>query len=260
MPTIHSPTKKAQEDVVITLPVLEQSISKIVADTMEAKFSTLSSDFLAKISGIVDKCALLEQRQDKIEERIDTVASDLQCEITAVREEIKEQSRRMHKIMNIVLMGVPETCDGIKTAENIMKVILPSWKGPIPDVRVGDPNRPNKSHPRPLRITCSSAQDKATALKNCILLKGRDEFKTISVRRDLTKQQQQEWKTQAANRMSRMTTRSHTSSKRKLVENGSPSPSNDDGIMDTIWRRWRKLTTHEERFNQYWSSECTLIQ
>lgn len=165
MPITHSPAKNTREDIVITLPVLEQTISKIVVETMEAKFSSLSSDFLLKIGCIVDKCVLLEKRQDKIEEKIDTVASDLQSEISAVREEIKVQSRRMHKIMNIVMMGVPETCEGIKTAEKVMQVILPSWNGPLPDVRIGDPNRPKNSYPRPLRITCRTAVEKATALK-----------------------------------------------------------------------------------------------
>lgn len=199
---------------------------------MNTKFSTLASDFMCKISSIVDKVADLEKRQDKIESRIDTVANEMHVEIATVREEIHEQSRRMHKIMNIVMMGVPESEEGIKAAHSIMKIIVPSWCDEIPDIRIGDPNRPNQSIPRPLRITCRSAQGKISALKNCTLLKGLDQYKTISVRKDLTKQQQAEWKAQAVERQSRRATRSQSSSKRKHSDTGS-SPSSKEIRMDT---------------------------
>ncbi len=66
--------------------------------------------------------------------------------------------------------------------------------------------------PRPLRITLNSQSEKELALNNCKKLKGMEKFAKISVRPDLTKQQQHD-------RAARATTK-----KRRLTDPSSSQP------------------------------------
>ncbi|OXA43193.1 hypothetical protein Fcan01_22044 [Folsomia candida] len=225
MPTQHSPRKDESHDTsAMTNSSAElatnfTNLSNIISN----KFEDLSKELLNKVGSIVDRVTILEKRQDRIEKKIDEVAPDVHSEIAQVREEMQEQTRRIHKVLNIVMMGVPETKEGIAAATKVMGIILPAWTEALPNIRIGDPNR-KSPHPRPLRVTLRNAQEKSEALRNCWKLKDHQDLKTIAVRRDLTRKQQEEWKDNySRERTSKMTTRQD--SKRKRNDNATSSES-----------------------------------
>jgi outer membrane murein-binding lipoprotein Lpp len=150
-----------------------------------------------KIDNLVVKVQQLESRQDNLEQSVKELESNVHGELVAVREEIFEQKRRIMKMTNIVLMGVPESLEGMGMAQKVMKIIAPLFVMPLNENRVGDTTA---RKPRPLRLSFSSVKEKNEALKSCPKLKTHPELKHISVQRDLTKTEQNEWRSNATRR------------------------------------------------------------
>lgn len=99
----HHSTKRSAE--------LATNIGNL-SNIISTKFEELSKELLNKVSSIVNRVKLLEKRKngkDRIWEKIGEIASEVQSEVTLIREEIQEQTRRLHKVLNIIMMGVPET-------------------------------------------------------------------------------------------------------------------------------------------------------
>jgi len=109
-----------------------------------------------------------------------------------------------------------------------MKVILLNWTGAVINNRIGVANT---KAVRPLRIELPNVNIKKEALGNCRNLKEMAVFKHISVRKDLIKKEQEEWKTKAKENAG-MRTRG---SKRKLTE-AFVNPSRAKFLLDYI--RW----------------------
>jgi len=114
--------------------------------------------------------------------------------VDKIRAEFMEQRDRLIRLNNLVIYGVPESSDGLSLATDLMKILLPSFNGPVVDVRLGPKpmNPAATTRPRPLRIALNSANEQIIALKNRRKLKGMDIFKGISLNQDLTKKQQEE--------------------------------------------------------------------
>ena len=211
---------------------LEQKIATACGSAVKKEFETsnlvlkeFESKLLQKLDTIVDKVAAVEKRQDELEEKVVTMDSSTQQQFTSIREEIQEQKRQIMRMSNLVLMGVPESAEGLTTAKDIMKIVAPTWGGTLQDIRIGDPSG---RKPRPLRVTFSTAAEKNLALNNCKKLAGMELYKNISIRKDLTKLQQQEWKEKASQRETR-------GSKKRRHDNSSPSaqPPQKESRMDT---------------------------
>src|SRR5581483_1029458 len=104
-----------------------------------------------------------------------------------MREEIVEQKRRIMRLPNLIMMGVPESEEGFLLAEEVLKVIYPEWSGKVKDFRIG---KQNGTTMRPLRITFPNSMERNQALKGCKNLKHHPHLSKISVRKDLTKEEQ----------------------------------------------------------------------
>jgi len=115
----------------------------------------------------------------------DVLKTEIKTELCA---EVDEKLDRQKRSNNLIFMNVPESDQGIKTAAKIMKVLLPSNQIQIRDLRLG-PTK-SKLRPRPLRIVLPSSYDRFLAIQNCKKLRSIDEFKNISVCKDLTKAEQ----------------------------------------------------------------------
>lgn len=184
-----------------------------------------------------DKVERVEKRQDVLEKKVDAMESGVKQDLLSLREEIHEQKRRILRMSNIVMMGVPETAAGLQAAKQILSVIAPARNHTLHDTRIGDPNG---RKPRPLRIVFPSAAEKSAALNNRKLLAGREEFRSISVRKDLTHKEQEEWKAKVASRSSNGGRKTRASLKRKSDQEhiSQPRPkenrvevSTEDGNM-----------------------------
>ncbi len=146
--------------------------------------------------------ATLQSNQINLNERVSALEgadADLDREklLKDVRDEFQEQRQKIIRLNNIVLMGVEESANGVKLAEELLKLIVPNWVGPLVEIRVGDPAG---KLPRPIRVSLSNLLQKTATLKNCKQLKNRAEFNKISVRKDLTKKEQAEWREKAKDR------------------------------------------------------------
>lgn len=178
-------------DQTVTVELLGKTVEKAVNDAVAANFSSLSSGVLAEMQRIVDKVSILEKRQDSLEERVNNLDGQVWNEVQALREEIKEERRKIIRLPNIVLMGVPESQEGLEKAKQILAIIAPTFTAPLLDKRIGDANG---KKPRPLRVSLATANDKQAALRNCKKLKGLKQFESVSVRKDLTKAEQKQWR------------------------------------------------------------------
>jgi hypothetical protein len=204
---------------------LEHKITTACGAAVKKEFESFQTVLIQKLDTIVSRVAQVEKRQDDLEEKVTTIESNTQQELLSIRDEIHEQKRQILKMCNIVMMGVPETADGLTTAAGIMNVIAPTWGGTIQDNRIGDPTG---RKPRPLRIIFSNVAEKNAALNNCKKLANMQAYGGVSVRRDLTKRQQEEWKGKSAAR-ARPPTRGSTNGGGKGLKrpsNTSPSSSN----------------------------------
>lgn len=153
----------------------------------------------------------LKTTQDTILNRLSAV-EDIATNLTGVQEgvqnqlklidnEAKEQYQKLVRMSNIVLMGIPETDAGLLLANQLLALLHSEWKGPVIDRRIGE-KKSSQNQPRPLRVPVKHSLMRDEIIGHCSSLKGKDEYKGISVRRDLTKKEQQEWKAQGEVRRS----------------------------------------------------------
>ncbi|OXA39909.1 hypothetical protein Fcan01_25217 [Folsomia candida] len=132
---------------------LAKSIKAIVGEVLDKKFDEFQGLVIGEMRKLVDKVTHIEKRQDDLEEKVELLTAGIHNEFSAVREEIPEQRRRIIRMSNIVMMGVPETSAGLQVAKDIIKIIAPSFSGAIVDNRIGDSSG---RKPRPLRISFRS--------------------------------------------------------------------------------------------------------
>jgi hypothetical protein len=100
--------------------------------------------------------------------------------IRRLHEQLNEEKERLRRAHNILLMGIPETEDGLQQAADTMNLILPNIRVTIVNQRVGLIPTTN---PRPLRIFLSNAAEVRTALNQSKLLKTNPSFRNISPKR-----------------------------------------------------------------------------
>lgn len=204
---------------------MEQMESNILGqqNILQQSFGEAMKDLGAWRDKIDGDISSLKAVQESMQQRLSSVeeslvnSNDVNKEqlMQEVRVEMQEQRQKIIRLCNLVLMGVPESNEGIQKAEELLKLIVPNWVGPLTNIRIGEAAG---KHPRPIRVTLSTVQQKNATMKNRSMLKDRPDFKTISVRNDLTKKEQGEWKEHAKQRLEakgRMTTRSEAKRKRE---------------------------------------------
>jgi hypothetical protein len=177
-----------------TSTVCEQSRTKDVKNELVSRFSSLEHR-LGVLNCIVETVV---QKQQQLESKVNRMGSivddkllkastDVDKQIKIIRDELHEEQRKIARMSNIVLFGVPEKKEGLDLASNLLKLLIPDWKGHLDDDRIGAPPAPK---PRPLRVRLENYAQKRKALSCKRKLASRPEFRGISVQADLTKSQQ----------------------------------------------------------------------
>lgn len=191
------------------------TVQKVINESLDQRLATYHEQVMQSIGQVVGRVTELERRQDIVEKTVEQMDEAVRTEFQAVREEIKEQKNRIIRMTNAVMMGVEESSEGLNLAQDLLNIIAPGVIPKVVDTRVG---HPEAKKPRPLRVHFPSSQARDAALASCAKLKDDKRFQGISVRKDLTKSQQQEYKVKAVVRNNDRKTRS--SVKRKQDENG----------------------------------------
>jgi len=184
----HSPKKdyvneqKRSEEV--TLVTVLQAIK-----SMDAKINERLQHVEEKTNLIYDRVRELESKGLHMQDELEDVKSS----IKDCRDDIKEQTDRIKRRDNLIVMGIPENTEGEEMLTELITLILPDYYMMVMHDRVG-PKKENANHPRPIRLFLQNPKMKSTALKNCKLLKNHIRLQKVSVRKDLTKIEQLEKK------------------------------------------------------------------
>jgi len=132
-------------------------------DHTNQNISIINETMNARISQI-------EANQNKINiethREIQTIKQTVSNYFKAIKEDSSETRDMMRRMNNLILMGVPETQEGLKLVAELIQLILPDKTTFIRDTRVG-PIVKNQSHPSSLRIHLDNYGDKYAALKTC---------------------------------------------------------------------------------------------
>lgn len=205
--------------------------------TMVANFTQIRNSQSVLQSSVDQLKATQEsilQRLGNVEaltESLSTSQSELNGEVKALKDDAREQYQKLLRMSNIILMGVPETDAGLQLANNLLNFLHSEWKGPIVDRRVGDPTQ-NQGKPRPLRIPVKHSLMRDEIIFNCSKLKGKAEFAGISVRRDLTKKEQLEWRNQGELRRSQRKRKSNSGNSQDPNERTRKQAKGTDDNME----------------------------
>jgi len=190
---------------------------------MHDKFDSFKKDIAeiqSKLTKVEDEQKNLSKRVSSVEFKSKKHESDVQKNeerIKASEVRLQEEIERLKRSANIILFGIEETTDGVAKAQALLRMLLPAREGGFAMNRVGAP-APGQSQPRPLRVLLNNAGEKYLALRNRVLLKGREEYNGVGVRADETKRQRE-----ARTARSPVTTRAHTRNKRAMDNDGESS-------------------------------------
>jgi len=182
-------------------------------------------EFREDIKVIKHRLATVETAQDSLKSRVASLEKEnlghdkenrqTRKQLASTEMRLQEEIDRVKRSTNIILFGVPETEDGVSVAMYLLNTLIPHSATSYPMIRLGKPNESGNADtsPRPLKVSHSSFGERALALRNCRLLKDRDEFKGISVRPDETPEQRRN----RATRNAKKNTANNESSGRKRV-------------------------------------------
>jgi len=140
---------------------------------------------------ITNRITDLEGRYEEVPTDVDNLETQLDKMRQNVFTDIKEQNQRLIRKCNLIIMGIAENTEGKDLLNSLLEIILPPGVNPLVTERVGV-LKEGKPAIRPLRIVLPTTQHCRITLKNCGLLKNKQEFKKISIQKDLTKVQQDE--------------------------------------------------------------------
>jgi len=208
--------------------------------SLDLKVDSICKD----IRTLQDGQKTLERRASGLEDSVKTqlenheklvkITSDLEATVSDLREE-QDRIRRMN---NVILFGIPKTKEGLVTAKNVMKVLLPEKEVTIDNSRVGAPNPTNT---RPLRIALNNTVEVRTTMRNSSKLKTNRLYDGVYVKKDLTKNQQNE---------RRMVTRSQTHSTGSNKRALELSPTGSQAHASKIQRTSAELNTTSNTSDQ----------
>jgi hypothetical protein len=177
-----------------------------------------------------DKDAMMEN-QEKMKETLFNFQQNVAEDMNHINSKLNEEIVKLRKINNLIIMGVPENDGGLALIKKLLEIILPEQHNNITILNKRLGRDPVNGKPRPLRITLNSQSEKELALNNCKKLKGMEEFAKISVRPDLTKQQQHD-------RAARTPIQTRATTKKRRLTDPSSSqplpkqPKTNDEAMD----------------------------
>jgi hypothetical protein len=133
----------------------------------------------------------VNQLGSKVDDKLVEATEGVDKQINQLRDEMHETQRKMARMSNIVLFGVPERQEGLDLALSLMNLLVPEWTGNLDDDRIGADTAPK---PRPLRIRLDNYSQKRKALSSKRKLASCPQYHGISVQPDMTKTEQQKKK------------------------------------------------------------------
>jgi len=182
-----------------TLELLYKSI-EASRNEVKQQFSALNNkldSLINRIDHIEESHKLLDTRLTMNEDtthRIDEEVKEVKSELSDALLTLKEQHDRMRRKNNIIAYDIPDSAEGESLVMDLLNVILPNLCMQPSMERIGKPV-PNAKRPRPLRIVLPNQIERRNALQNCRRLKGLETFAKISIKPDLTRNQQNERRT-----------------------------------------------------------------
>jgi len=185
-------------DIAALLRTQSQQISEFKT-SMECRFDKVDeriTDVEKQMKAQSQQIQSIEKEQENLRDeleqqrqQIQIIHEDTRAAMDDLEEKFKEEHLRIANKTNIILMGVPETDDGLKKAKQLMTIVMPTNTPTVTNYRIG---RPSRKGPRPLRISLSSEVERRRALSNCHLLKDNSDLAGISVKPQLTRKQRLE--------------------------------------------------------------------
>jgi hypothetical protein len=213
--------KKSQTTIIDSIQAVTERF-----DVLESRVADIST----RQTEMDSKLRTLNQRVDDSKAQ---VAVDIEEQLRDLREEVQEERRKLIRLCNVVLFGVPETNEGLEVATKMISVLLPDWKGQIEDDRIG---APDAVKPRPLRVKLDNHHQKRKALSSKRKLKTFPEFKGISVQPDMTKTEQKNSKEKLAKFKSSQPVKNQSKRKASTQPTAAPSTS---GVITRADRKRR---------------------
>jgi archaellum component FlaC len=111
--------KKSQTTIIDSIQAVTERF-----DVLESRVADIST----RQTEMDSKLRTLNQRVDDSKAQ---VAVDIEEQLRDLREEVQEERRKLIRLCNVVLFGVPETNEGLEVATKMISVLLPDWKGQI---------------------------------------------------------------------------------------------------------------------------------
>ncbi|OXA42545.1 hypothetical protein Fcan01_22750 [Folsomia candida] len=174
----HSSPKK------IDLDLIYKTMLKQFKDVKDTQ-----SHIMKRLDNMEAEKEKLVENQIAMQESLTSFQNEVKSDFQKFEEKYDEEIRKIRKLNNLVVMGIPETNDGQKLLTDLLKIIYPtSYTSLKLDERIG---QLTTSSLRPVRLRFSSATERQLALDNCKNLKGLVQFDKISVKKDLTRKQQE---------------------------------------------------------------------
>ncbi|CAL8098270.1 unnamed protein product [Orchesella dallaii] len=157
----------------------------------------VTAEVKEEIGKIADRITNLEEKYERLAEQNVSSSDNAKAmqesinSITEMHTKLKEQQDRLHRVNNIIVMGIPANENALNALCNTMDIVLPNntLRPHTKVIRVG---KPAERKTRPIRVQLNSSNDVYTALRNAALLKDTEIHKNIYIRKDLTKLQQDE--------------------------------------------------------------------
>lgn len=238
----------------VTIPYLKEIIELLVKQTSASLSDTTNmivkqNEYIAKL--IDQQCYLtktigrheakimyLEEELKKCSSNTSTPvcieAQNNQTLLLGSTADLSEQCDRLKRSTNIVLMGVPEDSNAIKTCKEILDIALPNNDIWVTDSRIGTKQ---DGKIRPIRICLNGPNQVLQAVGNYKKVRQKAKFANISIRRDETKRQQAERKEKSL---------PATTSELKNLKPDDAIPLTNNS-SDTIAHSLRKNSQHSTR-------------
>jgi hypothetical protein len=78
----------------------------------------------------------------KVDDKIVEATAGVDRQISSIRDEMHEHQRKIARMSNSVLFGVPERKEGLDLALSLMNLLIPEWTGNLEDDRIGSDTAP----------------------------------------------------------------------------------------------------------------------
>lgn len=161
---------------------------------MERNTRTLE-DNTDELKSITKRMTRLEARLQDVEEKVaayekqsELAKQEVTASLTAMREMMEEENRRLLRRDNFLIYGLPE--NGQQQFNELMQILAPENQSQLTCERIGNSMNPVK--PRPILVRTGNSNIKLSIFRNLKKLKDVETFRLVNIQHDLTIQQRRE--------------------------------------------------------------------